>query len=110
MGGSGAAAGRRATRAPHAGGSPSEVFLTREPDLRRAPAEYRARVYGADPLYPLGIEAQTGVEAFEIERRIGLPALFSDPESLPDDFLNCATIALDVRAHDEDSTGGGSAQ
>jgi hypothetical protein len=62
------------------------------------PQEYEFRVYGSDPLFPLGMFAQTGTEAFRIGRRIEIPALMKDPEAYRADLLALATIALDVES------------
>lgn len=74
-----------------------EVFLTRGlPQDESTQAEYRRRVYGADPLYAMGMTVTTGTQAFKLGRRIELATLFSDREKAHDDWLTYATIALDV--------------
>ncbi|MFC1572237.1 hypothetical protein ACFL6M_01435 [Candidatus Eisenbacteria bacterium] len=75
-----------------------EYFLARETtaDLESAEDGYDTHVYGANPLYPIGMFASTGESAFRIERRMGISELFADPDSFAEDLLSYADIALDV--------------
>lgn len=59
-------------------------------------SEYNLKVYGADPLYPMGISAHTGVEAFHIGRRMEITELFKNSDSVKNDMVSFADIALDV--------------
>jgi hypothetical protein len=66
---------------------------------KRVHDDYRRHVYGADPLYPLGRDATTGLQAFQMWRRMEIRSLFSDTSRWQADFLTYATIALDVGAY-----------
>lgn len=77
----------------------SKVFDEASPDyLRHFQSNYCSKVYKADPLYPMGMSAHTGVEAFQIWRRMEINELFKNHDSIRTDILNYANIALDVNA------------
>jgi len=77
-----------------------EVFLTRSfAESESTFTEYGRRVYGADPLFTMGMQVTTGRQGFELMRRLEIDGLFADREKVSEDMLTYATIALDVREY-----------
>jgi hypothetical protein len=56
-------------------------------------------VYACNPLYPLDIKANNGVEGYLLVRRNSITSLFKDEEKYDKDFVEFADIALDLKVY-----------
>ncbi len=74
------------------------AYGTKHGDINALHDEYVARVYGSDPLFPIGMVVSTGEEAFRLGRRIRSQELFADPDSFAAHVLEYGDIALDLGA------------
>ena len=61
--------------------------------------QYKQIVYSSDPLYTVNVRASTGKEAYLLFRRKLIEQLFKDKESIRQDVVKYADIALDLQEY-----------